>query len=181
MQPPVQPVGAETCSIELSALFHLLPKGLMLGGAINNGDCFFDSVCQVLSASKLQKFGRVKSVDVRLAVKEFWDAKSNEEAAGDFGALKNDTSLMLPSCITSVGDFKNWLKLPAGYIAQKARIQGGQPGFGEFATVPYWGGIMDCQVAELLVFLTMNINDCTPTEPFAAVRRHLSRDQHHRL
>ena len=118
----------------------------MFGGAINNGDCFFDAVCQVLRALDV-KFCKLKADDVRKAVKKYWDAKSDEDAAEDFGALKQDLSIELPSCVTSFKDFKNWLVQPADYIKMKVKHQSGQPGFAEFATVPYWGGIMDFQVA----------------------------------
>jgi hypothetical protein len=161
MQPPEQPAGAKTCSIQLSALSKLLPEGLMFGGAIDNGDCFFDAVCQVLRALDSSAFGKLRAVDVRHAVKSHWDAKSDKVAKDDFDALKYDESLMLPSCITSFDGFKRWLALPADFIKQRAQRQKGQAGFEEFATSPYWGGIMDFQVAELLVFLTMNEADCT--------------------
>ena len=149
MQPPEQPVGAKTCSIELNALSqpNLLPEGLMLGVAIANGDCFFDAVCQVLRALDSDKFGNLKAGDVRKAVKMFWDAKSDEDAAADFASLKNDHSLMLPSCVDSLEAFKRWLALPADFIKKRAQRQLGEPGFGDFATSPYWGGIMDFQVA----------------------------------
>ena len=149
MQPPEQPVGAKTCSIELNALSqpNLLPEGLMLGGAIDDGDCFFDAVCQVLRALDDEKFCKLKSVDVRLAVKKYWEAKSDEDAAADFASLKNDHSLMLPSCVDSFEAFKRWLTLPADFIKTRALLQLGEPGFGDFATSPYWGGIMDFQVA----------------------------------
>lgn len=137
-----------TCSNQLSALsFELLPVGLMFGGAIDDGDCFFDTVCQVLRALDYAKFGKLQARDVRKAVKAFWDAKSDKDAADDFGALTFDISIGLPSCVTSVGAFKNWLVQPAEYIKQKTQSQAGQGGFQEFPTSPYWGGIMDFQVA----------------------------------
>ena len=104
MQPPEQPDGAMTCSNQLSALsFQLLPEGLMFGGAIDDGDCFFDTVCQVLRALDYAKFGKLQARDVRKAVKAFWDAKSDKDAADDFGALTFDISIGLPPCIASVG------------------------------------------------------------------------------
>ena len=148
MQPPEQPVGAKTCSIELSALsLKLLPEGFMFGGAIDDGDCYFDSVCQVLRALDDDKFCKLTAGNVRKAVKKYWDAKPDEVAADDYDALKHDPAIQLPSCVTSVENFKRWLILPADFIKMRAELQDGMPGFEVFATSPYWGGIMDFQVA----------------------------------
>jgi hypothetical protein len=169
MQPPEQPAGAKTCSIELSALSErkLLPEGLMLGGAIDNGDCFFDSIFQVLKFFGIPNCQRC--VDVRFAVKKSWDAKREEDASADLNNLEScDNTLLLPSCVADLKGlkklegFKNWLIQPADYITDRVNRQLGKPGFSDdFPTHPYWGGFMDLQVAELLVFLTMNMTDCT--------------------
>jgi hypothetical protein len=119
----------------------------MLGGAIDNGDCFFDAVCQVLRALDFTKFCKLKADDVRKAVKKYWDAKSDEDAAEDFENLKHDSSIDLPLCVTSAEKFKRWLILPADFIKDRADRQAGKAGFDYFAMLPYWGGFMDLQVA----------------------------------
>jgi hypothetical protein len=156
MQPPVQPIGAKTCSPELSAelraLSSLLPEGMILGVSPTDGDCFFDSVCQGFCASGIPNITRGQ--DVRLAVKAFWDKKSQTEAADDFGALLcGDATINLPSCyagldaLKKLQGFKSWVSQDAQYIASKVRKQVGKAGFHqEFPTYPYWGGILDCQV-----------------------------------
>jgi hypothetical protein len=151
MQPPVQPVGAKTCTPELSALSSLLPEGMMLGGSPTNGDCFFDSVFQVFRAWGIRKI--TKCHDVRRAVRDFWQGKSNEDAMDDFTAVLWDTTINLPSCYANLDafekleSFKKWVLQDAQYIASKVQKQAGKAGFDqEFPTYPYWGGILDCQV-----------------------------------
>jgi len=155
MQPPEQPAGAKTCSIELNATLSegkLLPEKLMLGGADGDGDCFFDSIFQVLEVFRIPNCQRC--VDVRLAVKNFWDAKREDEALADLINLEScDNTFLLPPCVADLKGmkklegFKNWLVQPAWFIKQKVERQAGKAGFEEFPTSPYWGGIMDFQVA----------------------------------
>ena len=144
MQPPVEPVGAKTCSTELSSLSLLLPKGLMFGGAPDDGDCFFDAVFQVFRALGIPNLGRC--ADLRLTVKAFWDGKSEVEAEDDYAALLHDSTIQLPTCVTNLHGFKNWVIQTPEYIANKVLLQQGLAGFGEFPSYPYWGGILDFQV-----------------------------------
>jgi hypothetical protein len=148
----MQPVGAKTCTPKQNALNSLLPEGMMLGGSSTNGDCFFDSVFQGFCA--LGSIPKIKRChDVRLAVKNFWDGKSEKEAADDFGALLFDTTINLPSCyagldaLKKLEGFKNWLAQDPQYIILKLQNQLEKPGFVQnFPTYPYWGGILDFQV-----------------------------------
>ena len=143
MQPPVQPLEAKTCSADLSHLSCRLPKGLFLGGAANDGDCFFDTVAQGINAVGI----RIKSNEVRLAIKKSWDEKPTKEADEDFAVLEWDTTIFFPPCVTDVETFKNWVILTADYIKKKTLHQSGQSGFSsDFPTFPYWGGTMDLQV-----------------------------------
>jgi hypothetical protein len=123
---------------------------MILGVSSPDGDCFFDSVCQGFCALGIPI---TRSQDVRLAVKAFWDGKSETDAADDFSALLCDATINLPSCYSKLDDlkklnrFKNWLVQDAQYVASKVRNHLGKVGFDQdFPTYPYWGGILDCQV-----------------------------------